>query len=570
MASTRTRVLTVLANLWPRGVETDEVLDRQLAFLGVPFQSDVVLRAGYTAGLVTALLVGVGGVAAGVSGSIAVLVAAALGTTVVHAVHRGPAALAAVERTRALCAASDLVGRIVLHARLTAAVEPAVVFAARTGSGPLARSLDDHVRRSVGTPATGLDAFAAAWRPWFPALERAADLVTMGVQAPASERADLFDRARATVVEATQEQMASFAADVRGPATALYAFGVLLPLALVGILPAAGVAGASVSLTALALGYDLLLPAVLLGASGWLLVRRPVTFTTQAVPRTHPDARVPWWRPVLAGVVAAATFWTAAQVVVGAWAAPVVAVGTGVGATLVVRFRPAVAVRRHARAVEDGLPEALSLVGRHVGDGVAVEAAVETVGEDLSTETGAAFAAAAGVHRRLGVTLREAFLGEFGSLADLPSPRTRAAASLLAVAAVEGRPAGETIVGMATQLRDLERAEQAGRRELAAVSGTLANTAAVFGPLVGGATVALAARIASVETGASVGPAFSVAGLGTVLGGYVFVMAATLTALATGLESGLDPTRLGYRVGLALLLAGVSFLVGVVAAGLLV
>jgi hypothetical protein len=123
---------------------------------------------------------------------------------------------------------------------------------------------------------------------------------------------------------------------------------------------------------------------------------------------------------------------------------------------------------------------------------------------------------------------------------------------------------------MATQLRDLERAERAGRRELAAVSGTLANTAAVFGPLVGGATVALAARIASVETGASVGPAFSVAGLGTVLGGYVFVMAATLTALATGLESGLDPTRLGYRVGLALLLAGISFLVGVVAAGLLV
>jgi hypothetical protein len=46
-------------------------------------------------------------------------------------------------------------------------------------------------------------------------------------------------------------------------------------------------------------------------------------------------------------------------------------------------------------------------------------------------------------------------------------------------------------------------------------------------------------------------------------------MAATLTALATGLESGLDPTRIGYRVGIALVLAGVSFLVGVVAAGLL-
>ena len=110
-------------------------------------------------------------------------------------------------------------------------------------------------------------------------------------------------------------------------------------------------------------------------------------------------------------------------------------------------------------------------------------------------------------------------------------------------------------MALADQLRALERAEQAGRRELAAVSGTLANTAAVFGPLVGGATVALAARMATVDAGASVGTSFSIPGLGTVLGGYVLVMAATLTALATGLDSGLDPTRIGYRIGIALVLA---------------
>jgi hypothetical protein len=102
------------------------------------------------------------------------------------------------------------------------------------------------------------------------------------------------------------------------------------------------------------------------------------------------------------------------------------------------------------------------------------------------------------------------------------------------------------------------------------VSGTLANTAAVFGPLVGGATVSLAARIARVETGTGVEPVVSVAGLGTVLGGYVFVMAATLTVLATGLESGFDRTRIGYRVGIALLLAAATFLAGFVAADLLV
>ena len=565
------RTADTLARLWPTSIsEPDPALDRQLAFLDAPLSAEAVIRAGYTGGLCGFVVAAVVAVVCGVALPAAVLVGATVGLVVVHGVHRAPAALAAVARTRALCDASDLVGRVVLRARVTAAVEPAAAFAARTGEGPLARSLADHVRRTAETPESGLARFAAAWRPWFPALDRAVDLVTTAVDAPAEERPALFDAALATVVDATHERMASFAADVRGPATAVYAFGVLLPLALVGILPAARVAGAGVSLTLLAVVYDLLLPVVLLGASAWLLVRRPVTFAIPSVPRDHPEARVSRWRPLIAGGATAAVFWATSAALVGAWAAPVVATGAGVGAVLVVQFRPAMDVRDHARAVEDGLPDALSLVGRRVRDGTSVEAAVAAVGEELSGETAELFAAAAGVQRRLGVALDEAFLGEFGALSSVPSPRARAAAGLLSVAAVEGRPAGETVVALADQLRDLKRAEEAGRRELAAVSGTLANTAAVFGPLVGGATVALAARMARVEAGPGVGEAFSTPGLGTVLGGYVFVMAATLTALATGLESGLDRTRLGYRVGVALVLAGATFLAGVVAADVLV
>ena len=563
-------LIEALSRLWPTTVDEDPTLDRHLSFLDAPLTADVVLRAGHTLGVVVSVVVGLVGIVLGVQLHLAVLVAAAGGLAAVHGVHRAPAALAAVERTRALCAASDLVGRIVLYARISPAVEPAAAFAARTGEGPLARSLAEHVRRARGSPRSGLEGFAAAWHPWFPALERAVELVTTAVDAPVDERPALFDGALSAVVDATHDRMTAFAADVRGPATAVYAFGVLLPLALVGVLPAARVAGATVPLSFLAVVYDLLLPLGLVAASAWLLVRRPVTFAAPSVPRDHPDAHVPWWRPPLVGLVVAGAFWVAGIAVVGDWAGPVSAAGAGLGAGLVARFHPAAGVHAHARAVEAGLPDALSLVGRRVRDGTSVEAAIAAVGEELSGETGELFAAAAGVQRRLGVTLREAFLGEFGCLSTVPSPRTRAAAVLLSVAAVEGRPAGEAVVALADQLRALERAEQAGRRELAAVSGTLANTAAVFGPLVGGATVALAARMATVDAGTSVGTTFSTPGLGTVLGGYVLVMAATLTALATGLESGLDRTRIGYRVGLALVLAAATFLAGVVTADLLV
>jgi Flp pilus assembly protein TadB len=570
MASPRGTV-ELLARLWPLPVVgADETLDRQLGFLGLSLSGEAVIGAGYTAGVGAAALVVVGAGTLGVAVHAAVLVGATVGVAVVHGVHRAPAALAAVARTRALCAASDLVGRVVLRARIAPAVEPAAAFAARTGEGPLARSLGECVRRATGSPGTGLDRFAAAWAPWFPALERATDLVGTAVDAPADDRPALLDEALSTVVDATHERMSSFATDVRGPATAVYAFGVLLPLALVGVLPAARVAGAGVSLTLLAVVYDLLLPILLVAASIRLLVRRPVTFAAPQVPRDHPDVRAPWWRPAAAGVAAAATFWLVSAALVGNWAGPVLAAGAGVGGALVVRHHSAVGVRARARAVEDGLPGALSLVGRRIRDGCAVETAVATVGEELSGATGAVFAEAAGVQRRLGVTLREAFLGEFGALSTVPSPRTRAAVALLSVAAVEGRPAGDVVVALSDQLDALARAERAGRRELESVSGTLANTAAVFGPLVGGATVALAARMAHVDAGPGVGEAFSIPGLGTVLGGYVLVMAATLTGLATGLESGLDRTRLGYRIGIALVLAAATFLAGVVAARALV
>jgi hypothetical protein len=191
-----------------------------------------------------------------------------------------------------------------------------------------------------------------------------------------------------------------------------------------------------------------------------------------------------------------------------------------------------------------------------------VEVAVESAADAVSTPAGDVFADAAGVRRRLRVGVREAFLGRYGVLSDLPSPRTRSAAALLAVAATEGRPAGRAVVATADHLRELRRVESEARRELASVTGTLSNTAALFAPLVGGATVAMAARMGAAETaliegGArTLGPAL----LGVAVGAYVLALAVILTALSTGLDRGLDRTLVGYRVGLALLSATVAYL----------
>ena len=172
---------------------------------------------------------------------------------------------------------------------------------------------------------------------------------------------------------------------------------------------------------------------------------------------------------------------------------------------------------------------------------------------------------------QLRIGVEAAFDGEYGALETVPSERARGAARLLGAATREGPPAGRALVETADHLDDLRRVEREARRDLAQVTSTLGNTAAFFGPLVGGATVALADSVGT--TGALEGSAPETAALGPAIGVYVLLLAVVLTALSTGLSRGLDRATVGYRTGAALLAATVTYLVafratGTVAGGL--
>jgi hypothetical protein len=194
-----------------------------------------------------------------------------------------------------------------------------------------------------------------------------------------------------------------------------------------------------------------------------------------------------------------------------------------------------------------------------------VERALESVGDTVDGRTGELLREATATRRRLGTTVDAAFLDSTGVLADVPSRRLQDAAGLFTLAAREGSPAGDALVSTGEHLEQLRRVEAESRRELARVTGTLANTAAVFGPLVGGATVALAGSVAG--GGPLGGRGLPVAALGPALGAYVLILAAVLTTLATGLEHGLDRVLIGYRIGAALPAATATYLTAVVAAG---
>jgi len=551
-----------LARLYPWPVDPSDELVRAVAFLEWDRRPATVVRAGYGAGLVVGLAAAVllavvppaYRLAAGLAG-------VALALAVVHAVHTGPRVLATAARTSALGTAPELLVLAVLRMRLSPSPERAAAFAAETATGRLAGSLEAEVDRARGSARTGLAAFGEEWDEWFPALGRAVGLVTASGAVAAAERGRTLDRAMSVVLEGTRRQMQDFAGSIRGPATGLYAFGVLLPTALVALLPAARAAGLPVTPVVVAAVYNVGVPLLLVGAGAWLLARRPVAFPPPQIEPGHPDVVD---RRVGAGLAAVGAAIAGAWVTTLAfpWWAPVIAaVGFGAGAWLTVRHRSYVTVVREIRDVERGLTDALSLIGRRVAHGEAVERAIDETATEVEGAAGEVFARGARHQRQLDVGVREAFLGSHGVLQTVPSPRVRGSVELVALAAREGRPAGRAILSMAGHLDELREVERAAREDVRTVVETLRSTGAVFGPLVGGATVALAQQMGD-GGGALPGSTDPMTWLGLVVGGYALLLATLLTTIATGLERGLDRRLLGYRVGVALLAATATFLCG--------
>lgn len=538
-------LLETLAHLYPWPVTASGDLRDALSVLGSPVTAEVVVRAGYTAGA----LVGTAGavVALLLVDPLAMAPGVMLGLVAVHLVHSSPLVVTRIRRTTALGDAPALVSRAVMRMRLSPAPERAAAFAASSGRGLLAESLAAHVRQAEHGGRSGLTAFGQTWADLFPPLQRSLSLVTAAGQAPAGDRERTLDRALGTVLEGIRERMQEFAAEIRGPVTALYAFGVLLPTALVALLPAGGVAGIVVAPVTVVFAYNLVLPALLVTAGAWLLAQRPVAFPPPDI-GAHPDATPGDWA-FTAGLVVGVATWLGVTPVFPWWASPVGAVGLGAGVSLWLRYQPMVDVYSEVRAAERELGDALALTGRRVADGAAVETAVAETAEELEGPMGEAFHSCTRRQRQLQVGVREAFLGRHGALDRVPSPRIRGSVALLALAAREGRPAGDALLALADHVENLRRARQEADHNLAYICRTLASTAMVFGPLVAGATVALADGMAGETFGDG---DLSLGWLGAPVGLYVLVLAVVLTALSTALRRGLDTPLVAHRTGRAL------------------
>ncbi|QDX39796.1 type II secretion system protein [Salarchaeum sp. JOR-1] len=552
-------LLDRVAALVPISAGGDPELDRALALLDRPEDADTVRTAALA---FAALSVGSALALSVVASPTLGLAVLALGSLAAAALLALPTLAADSQRSRALGDGPDLVCRAVLAGALEPTPEHTAAFAA-DAPGSLADRLAGHVRYAIGAPTTAWTRFRRAWRDHDPELARAIALVEAATNAPDSERARLLDRALSVSLDAVAARVTDYASTLSTLVTGVYAAGVVLPLALVGLLPVAPVSGISVPLVGLAAVYDLALPIALTAAIAVVLARRPAAFPATPIPRDHP-ALAGRARPGLLWAIAAATGALVAFAVFAPWAlpfAPVVGLGTG----LVRWTRPVLGVREDIAALERGLPDALVVVGQHVRRGHPPEGALAAAAAELDGTVSTVFADASRLQRTLTADTRTAFLGPHGALRDHPSPRARSTAAVLADAAAAGPPGGRVLVALADHLDRLVRVERDTTADLASVTNALDTTGRWVAPCVAGVTAALARTLRPLGDGAL---PYAPDALALVVGGYVVALAVLLPAFGSVVRHGADRARAANAAGSALAVAGLVYPVVATAAAL--
>lgn len=489
-----------------------------------------------------------------------------------------PDALARRIRRASLGETPEAINYLAMSLAVRPSLERAVAFAADHSEAAFGRRLrrvlwDVHLR----TRTTVEDAFLALadeWGAWNEELKRAVYVIVHAVREGSRDSMPrALDRARAIAYDGARRRLQDYAGRLRGPSTALFALGVLLPLIVGSMLPLLSLGGMAPGALEFAnpppgdpLPWILLLdvafpsitflfahlvsssrPGLAVGTSGRRRSRRPFVILTLASlaalgPLALPSAL-----------------------------APVLAVGGILGIVslvLALITRDAHRERTRTQDLEGEFPDALFQLGSRLGEGRGLEDAFLAVADGLrGTVAGELFGRIARSLRIGGGTVEEALFGARGALREVRSRMVRANLKMVVeIAAKDPRIAGRATLEMSDHLRDLQGVERDLQSEIRPTVDAMRATATFFAPVVLGVTGALYALLSEAFGGiASLPmppPLFHVT-----LAVYLALATAAILHFATRIETGGDLAAFGHSLARALPVGYATFVATLALAG---
>jgi hypothetical protein len=500
-----------------------------------------------------------------------------------------PKRRAAYMKVHSLGDVPEVISYIVMAMKLNPNIELALKFAAANSKRQLAKDVKklmwDLQIRAYDSLDMALGAFADEWGEYSEHFKRAVFLIKSATsEREEAMRTIALNRALDVVLQGTKSLMQSFSSALHSPTLMLYSIFVMVPLALVAMLPAAAIVGLRVNALELALLYDGLFPLATLVYAHSILMKRPAAFTPPDIPpMTQAIPRWAWALIALAGgvVVSSLYFFPTGLPIAGsiflAWG-----ITTAISAYCLGVYTPYKKMRDDLKKMEDEFADSLFILGRRISEGKSPEdgfayAAAMTAGSTV----GKAYARAAYNIRCLRTTLRDAVLSpEYGAFSDVYSDRIRATISMLVESSGKsGEVAGNSVVRLADHLKELQSIEDDIRKMLYTMTSMLKTTCMVFAPFIGGITLALSQSVSEVVAHTLSGlnempesarqyfpmmPDFS-APLVTndqfvlIIGLYIIMLVIILLRFVDGIEHGDDRYEFMYSVGTVLPIAMAVF-----------
>ncbi len=487
---------------------------------------------------------------------------------------------------------------IVMSMKLVPNMERALAFAAENSFRPLSKDIrkliwDIHIR-VYSSIDDALIAFANQWGKNSEYFKRSLHLVKSSINEPdEAQRIMTLNKSLDIVLDGTKTMMDGFAARLKTPTYVLYSILVLIPLALVALLPAVSIVGIKIDTVTLVMIYDIILPLATFFYSEYILLQRPATFSPPDISDKH---------PALSNMKSIRKITIITALAVGGAAGlsgfvllylgnpyDMIAQGAMTGfvpvtfpivwaVTLMLTiyclgiYAPYKKIRDGIKQIENEFADALFILGRRISEGrSAEEAFAHTSGMMKGSTIGEVFADVAKNLTSMRTTLHGAiFNEEYGAFRDVYSDRVRTTMRLFTESVHKSHEAaGMAIIKLADHLKELQEVELNIKRSLYDVTSTMRSTAMIFAPFIGGVTLALSEVIQKIllniakETRLlpqeiNIGDVMKQAGMAEsvppdifllVIGIYMVILVIILTRFAGGIEYGGDKPRFMYDIG---------------------
>lgn len=421
----------------------------------------------------------------------------------------------------------EILSYIIMSMKLVPNLEHAVLFAARNSGRPLATDLKkltwDLNLRIYSSMDDALLSFADLWGRNSEYFKRSLHLIKSSTAEPdEAQRVITLNRALDISLEGTENLMEAFAEKLKTPSYILYSIFILIPLALVALLPAVTVVGMKPKTSDLVLLYDFVFPLLAAVYSEYILMQRPVAFAPRKIPDTHPDLadiRQKKRTAILTGALVCALTAPLGYLLLASGnpggivsttplegyllpALPLVIGGTaGLSIYLYFSSFPYKKIRDRIKQMEQEFADSLFVLGRRISEGKAPEEAFAHTARTMEgSKIGEAYEEISMNLLSMRTNLKDAvFDEEFGAFRHVYSERIRNTMLLFTESVHKNHEAaGASIIKLADHLKELSDVEERIRRSLYDVTSTMRTTAAIFAPLIAGITLALSEVITKI------------------------------------------------------------------------